>query len=95
VATVNNCAGARAPQQDSDGFQDAIALSASSVFPPRRARSANDPRRAERVPPPARRASDYQPALSRKADEVNAFVARAALAAGAEGAIASATRLGG
>src|SRR5207249_9309558 len=42
LTTVNNCAGARAPQQDSDGFQDAIALSASSVFPPRLARSAND-----------------------------------------------------
>src|SRR5439155_16002716 len=32
-ATVNNCAGARAPQQDSDGFRHAFALSASSVFP--------------------------------------------------------------
>ncbi len=41
-ATVNNCAGAHAPQQDSDGIQDSFALSASSVFPPRRARSAND-----------------------------------------------------
>src|SRR6266496_4755485 len=41
LATVNNCAGARAPQQDWDGFLDSIALSASSVFPPRRARSAH------------------------------------------------------
>ena len=41
LATVNNCAGARARQQDSDGLLDSFALSASSVFPPRRARSAN------------------------------------------------------
>src|SRR4030095_12683922 len=52
--TVNNCAGARAPQQDSDGFRDSLALSASSVFPPRRARSANDQSH--------RRLSAYRPA---------------------------------
>jgi len=39
---VNNFAGARASRQDSDGVVDSLWLSASSVFPPRRARSAND-----------------------------------------------------
>jgi hypothetical protein len=39
--TVNNFAGAGAPHQDSDGFRDSFPLSASSVFPPRRVRSAN------------------------------------------------------
>ena len=39
---ANNFAGARAPQQDLDGFRDSFPLSVSSVFPPRRVRSAND-----------------------------------------------------
>jgi hypothetical protein len=40
--TVNNFAGASAPQQDWNGQDESICIFGSSVLPHRRARSAND-----------------------------------------------------